>query len=327
MKNKYTFDKKIFRLLIIAILIFISMSIATNGRFLSINNLSSMLFLTPELGILSLGIMIAMIVGGIDLSIVSIANLSAILGAKTMLMLGNSPFGILLGIIVAIFTGLLCGLFNGFIISRLKVSPILVTLGTFQVFQGIAIVITKGSAVTNLSANFIYFGNGSFIGIPYPFITLLVIWQLIVFILNKTSFGASLYLIGTNYKVSVYSGLKSDKILNQVYGFIGILGALAGLIMVARTNSAKADYGLSYTLQTILICMLGGVSWSGGIGKPIGVIISVFVLQFLASGFGILRYSNFFTNFTSGVFLILILIFYYYMEKYDDYRLKKKLIK
>lgn len=320
-------DKKIFRLLIIGVLIIIIMSILTNGRFLYIKNLSSMLFLIPELGILSLGIMIAMIVGGIDLSLVSIANLSAILATKFILYMNGSPIGIILGILLGLLIGAICGFINGFLISRINVHPILVTLGTFQLFQGIGVVITKGYAVTNLPQAFIHIGNGSILTIPIPFIVLLMVWAFVAFLLNKTGFGQSLYLIGTNYKASKLSGLNSDQILNITYTIVGIIGAIAGIIMVARTNSAKSDYGLSYTLQSILICMLGGVNWSGGVGKSIGIIISVFILQFLSSGFSLMRYSNFFKDFTSGAFLLFILIFYHYMGIYDENKSKKLLKK
>lgn len=318
-------DKKMFRLLVIAFIIVAIMSVATNGRFLSKNNMQAMLFLTPELGVLSLGIMMAMIVGGIDLSIVSIANLSSIVSAHIILSMGGGFFSIVLGSMVGLLVGALCGAFNGFLISRVKVHPILVTLGTFQLFQGVSIVITRGSAITNLPEMLINFGNSSLLGVPYPFMVLLLVWYSLSFTMNRTSFGQSLYLIGTNYKASIYSALDSDKHLNKVYTIVGVLAAIAGMIMLSRTNSAKADYGSSYTLQTILICMLGGVSWSGGVGKSTNVIISVFILQFLSSGFGLLRYSNFFKDFTSGAFLIFILLFYYYMEIYDE-RASKKLL-
>ena len=320
-------DKKMFRLLIICISIVLLMTLVTSGRFMSPKNLSAILFLTPELGVLAMGIMLAMIVGGIDLSIVATANLSAIIAAKTMLIMGNSSTSVLVGCLIAIAVGAACGFFNGLLISRVKLHPILVTLGTFQLYQGIAIVLTQGSAVTNLPNQLTRFGNETLLGLPYPFLILIVVWQLLVFLLNKTYFGQSLYLIGTNYKASIYSAVDSDSYLNKVYTIVGVLGAIAGLIMVARTNSAKADYGASYTLQTILICMLGGVSWAGGSGKPGGVMIAVFILQFLASGFGLLRYSNFFKDFTSGAFLIIILIFYYYMEIYDEKKSKKLLVK
>lgn len=320
-------DKKIFRLFIICLVVTTIIIFATKGRFLSSANLLSILFLLPELAILSLGIMLTMIVGGIDLSLVAIANLSSILATKFMIYMNNSLIGIILGILLGILVGALCGFFNGLLISRLKIHPILVTLGTFQLFQGISIVITKGYAVTNFPDQFIHLGNGSILHIPIPFIILILIFISISFMLSKTGFGQSLYLIGTNYKASRLSGLNSDYILNMVYTIVGIIGAIAGLIIVSRTNSAKSDYGLSYTLQTILICMLGGVNWTGGVGKPIGILISVFILQFLSSAFSLLRYSNFFKDFVSGVFLLFILVFYYYIGIYDDKKAKKLLLK
>lgn len=321
------YDKKVARLFIIAVLVAAMMGLLTQGRFFNIQNIIAILNITPELGILALGTMTAMIVGGIDLSIVSIANLSSIVIAKVILWRGGGPDAVVLGLLCGVLVGLACGYFNGFLVARIGVHPILVTLGSFQLFQGIAIVITKGYAVTNLPESLIYFGQGSILGLPIPFYILLIVWFGISYILQNTGYGQSLYMIGTNFKASKLSALDSDKILHRTYMFVGLIAVAAGLIMVSRTNSAKSDYGASYTLQTILICMLGGVNWSGGIGKPKGIIVSLFILQFLASGFSILRFSNFFRDFTSGVFLLFILVFYFYMDKWDEKVAKEKLNK
>lgn len=313
------------RLLIIAVIILVFMTIFTKGRFVSVRSINSMLSLIPELGILSLAIMLAMIVAGIDLSIVATANLSGVLAAKLMLSMGSNTASLTAGIALALFIGLVCGYFNGFIIARIGVHPILVTLGTFQLYRGIAIIVSKGYAIVNFSEFLTHFSNSSIFDIfPYIFIVFVLIAWLISYILNNTSFGQSMYLVGSNYKASKYSALNSERIVHTVYVIIGILAAIAGLIIVSKTNSAKADYGSSYILQTILICLLGSVNWSGGVGKTSGVIIALITLQFLNSGFTLMRFSNFFLSFIAGTFLLFVLIFNHYINIYESKQVNKK---
>lgn len=321
-------NKKFLRLFIISLIVVVVMGVLTNSKFFSIRNWNGMLSMIPELGILSLGIMLAMIVGGIDLSIVSIANLSGIIAAQTMLQIDNSFWGVVAGLVLGIAVGALSGALNGFLIAYIGVHPILVTLGTFQLFKGIAIVISKGYAIVNFSNGLTTFFNQSYLGlIPNIFIIFIIVGLLISFLLVRTIFGHSIYFVGENYKASVYSSLNSKKLLMQTFIIIGVLGAIAGIIMAGKTNSAKADYGASYILQSILICLLGGVNWEGGVGKTSGVILSVFTLQFLNSGFGLLRFSNFFNIFFTGLFLLLVMIYYYYIENYDLNKMKIKINK
>jgi simple sugar transport system permease protein len=314
--NKSIEDKKILRLFIISFLVMLVMGVLTNMNFFSLRNWNSMLSMIPELGILSLGIMLAMIVGGIDLSLVSIANVSGLVSAGIMLSHDGSPLGMILGILAGVLVGAACGFTNGFLVAYVGIHPIVATLGTYQLFRGIGVVFSKGYAIVNFSPSLTEFSNGSIFGlIPNIFIIFILIGIVVSFILRKTIFGQNLYYVGENSKASFYSTINTKAVILKVFILIGILGAIAGIIMTSKTNSAKADYGGSYTLQAILICLLGGVSWAGGIGKTSGVLLAVFTLQFLNSGFGLLRFSNFFGVFFTGLFLILVMIYYYFVEK------------
>lgn len=325
--NKSIEDRKILRLLIISFMVMLIMGILTNMNFFSLRNWNSMLSMIPELGILSLGIMLAMIVGGIDLSLVSIANLSGLVSAGIMLSHDGSPLGMILGILAGVLVGAACGLTNGFLVAYVGIHPIVATLGTYQLFRGIGVVFSKGYAIVNFSPSLTGFSNGSIFGlIPNIFIIFILIGIVVSFMLRKTIFGQNLYYVGENSKASFYSTINTKAVILKVFILIGILGAIAGIIMTSKTNSAKADYGGSYTLQAILICLLGGVSWAGGIGKTSGVLLAVFTLQFLNSGFGLLRFSNFFGVFFTGLFLILVMIYYYFVEK-ETFSLMKILTK
>jgi simple sugar transport system permease protein len=321
-RNYLSHDRNLLRLLGITLAIFAVMSALKPELFLTVRNFSSMSFQFPEYGILAVGMMLTMITGGIDLSMVGIANLSAILASLVLTRLipesaagGTVGLFILAAVALSILTGVACGLLNGIFIARIGITPILATLGTMQLFTGIAIVLTKGAAIYGFPDAFIWIGNGSVWGIPVPLLIFAVIASLFALILNQTAYGNKAYLLGTNATAARFSGIHNARVLLWTYALSGLLSALAGLIMVARTNSAKADYGTSYTLQAILIAVLGGVNPNGGFGTIAGVSLAILSLQFLSSGFNMLRFSNFFKQFIWGAVLILVMVINYYSNK------------
>lgn len=314
-------DPNLKRLLIICILTFTIMGLLVPSSFLTIRNLRSMAFQFPEYGILSIAILLAMLTGGIDLSVVGIANLSGILAALILTTFGNAYSGvgmiipIGLAILVSLFTGLAAGVLNGFLISVIGITPILATLGTMELLTGIGIVITRGSSIFGFPEAFIYVGNGTLAGIPIPFLVFTVFAVAISIVLRRTPFGFKLYMLGTNETASQFSGINKVEVLFKTYMLTGLLASCAGIVLIARTNSAKADYGLTYTLQAILVAILGGTDPSGGFGTVLGVVLAVFSLQFLSSGFNHLQISNFAKDFVWGGLLLLVMVFNYVMNK------------
>lgn len=315
-------DGNLLRLSIITASIFIIMSILNPDRFLTLRNFSSMSFQFPEFGLLSIAIMITMLTGGIDLSVVSIANLSGVLAALvlTKFVPAESTSSqiiivILVALIVSIITGVVCGLLNGFLIAKVGITPILATLGTMQLFTGIAIVITKGPAFFGFPDQFLFIGNGTIFGIPLPLIVFIIFAVIVALILDKTTLGFNIYMMGTNPTASHFSGINNKLVLIKTYMLSGFLSAVAGIVIIARTNSAKADYGSSYVLQAILVAVLGGVNPNGGFGKISGLLLAILSLQFLSSGFNMLRFNNFFKEFIWGAVLLLVMVVNYYSAK------------
>jgi simple sugar transport system permease protein len=308
-------DGNLMRLVLITAAIFALMSILSPDRFLTFDNFDSMAYQFPEFGILSLAMMITMLTGGIDLSIVGIANLSGVFAALMMLHTipdGASTSQILTGIMAAVLlamaTGAGCGFINGLLIAKINIPPILATLGTMQFFTGIAIVVTKGYAIFGLPDQFSFIGNEAIGIFPVPFLIFAAFAWLFSLLLNKTGYGTKLYMMGTNATAAKFSGINNTMMLVKTYMLSGLVAALAGLVIVARTNSAKADYGTSYTLQAILIAVMGGVNPNGGFGTIAGIVLAVLTLQFLSSGFNMLGFSNFFKDFIWGAVLIFIMV-------------------
>ena len=307
------FDDNILQLVFITAVVFVVMSALSPDKFLRYYNFESISFTLPELGLLSIAIMVAMLTGGIDLSVVGIANLAAVLagtlfhhlapGASASLGLGS----VSLGVALALAIGLAAGALNGFLIARLRITPILATLGTSQIFTGIALVLTGGPAIVGFPAAWNFVGNGKVMGIAFPFLLFVVLASAIGFTLARTAFGTRLLLIGTNAKAAVFAGLETKRIIFQSYVLTGFLASIAGLILSGRTNAAKSDYGTSYLLQAVLVAVLGGTNPAGGRGSVLGVSIAVSALMLLSSGFQMLRFSNFLIDFIWGAFLLLVI--------------------
>ncbi len=297
-------------LLVITVAIFLGMSVLNPGMFLSVNSLRAMSFQLPEFALLSLAISVTMLTGGIDLSIVGTAVLSATVG---VLFLDSGWAGdsdlVAAGaaILISLVTGAICGFFNGTRITRVRISPILATLGTMQLFTGLTVVLTGGTSLFGFSEYYLFLGNGSIAVVPVPLITLLVATGLMAFLLNRTTFGFKLYLLGNNPTAARFAGIDNNRMLLKTYILSGVLASLSGLTMAARTNSVNADYGTSYLLFAILVAVLGGIDPAGGFGRVTGLILAVLSLQFLSSGLNMLRFSSFSRELVWGALLLAVM--------------------
>lgn len=320
-KNIFDFHNDIQRLFLLMLCIFIILSVMMPGLFLTESNFSSIAFQLPEFGLISIAMMFAMLTGGIDLSIVSTANLCGVISGLIMLKLipqnastGYTMIIILISVLAAIFTGVLCGLFNGLVIVKAGIHPMLVTIGTMELYQGLCLLITKGTALYNFPDMFSYIGNGNIGIIPVPLIIFIAFIIISAIILNKTSFGFKTYMLGTNSTASRFSGINNKIVTAKVYAYSGLLASVAGLIIASRSNSAKADYGSSYTLQAMLVAVLGGTDPNGGFGKIAGLIMAILILQFLSTGFNMANISDFFKSFVWGAVLICVIVFNYFIH-------------
>lgn len=321
-------DPHVWRLVIIMIVWFVFMAITKFSKFYTVVNFQTMFAQFPEFGLMSLGVMVCMITGGIDLSTVGIANMTGISMALLMQWAGGesgelSVVWVPIVLLLAICIGILTGAVNGFLISKVKIPPILATLGTGQLFTGIGLVMTNGSAISGFPSTYAFAVNNRIAGIPVQFLIFAVVAAVMAFLLSKTSYGKKLILIGTNQNVAKFSGLKVDLILMKTYILSGICSALGGMIMLANYNSARSDYGSNYTLQCILIVVLGGVSPDGGKGKISGVLLAIFLVRALETGINRFpQISSYYISLIWGAVLILVMVLNYFTE--NNIRLFKK---
>lgn len=300
------------RLAIIMVLVFGVMAVLAPDRFLSSQNATSMAFQFPEFAILALAVTITMLTGGIDLSVVGIANCCAIVSALLLTRLApgaEAGLGwLLLSYAAALAVGAAAGLLNGILVAYGGLPPILATLGTGLVFTGTAVAFTGGSAVMGFPSSVAFLGNGTLGGIPVPLIVFAILAAGLSFVLSRTGFGLKVQMFGANPLAARYAAVDVERLLLRVYVASGMLAAVAGLIIMSRANSAKADYGSSYLLLAVLIAVLGGVNPYGGYGRVIGVVFAVLTMQFLSSGLNMLQVSNFARELIWGALLILVVI-------------------
>jgi len=298
------------------VVVFVIMSAINPTRFLRPYNFQSMAFQIPELGLFSLAMFIAMLTGGINLSIIASANVAGIVGAillKSLITPETGATGVALGMVTAIAViiavSLLIGLINGFLVAYAGISAVLATLSTMTFLGGLSITITKGGAISGFPKPFLFIGNGLLFGIPMPFIIFMSCALAVSFFLKYTRTGFCIYMLGSNETATRYSGINNKKILIGVYMISSLLSGLAGFVMISRFNSAKASYGLSYLLLSILVILLGGVSAYGGKGNVLGILIALLTMQFLSSGFNLLGFSTFLTTAIWGTVLVLVMMF------------------
>ena len=306
-------DRKVTQLIGFTLVTFILFSYFSSDIFFTPENFQSMAYQVPEIAILSIAVMLSMLTGGIDLSIVSISNASALIAAYIMTQkmseegaISNS--WIIIACLVGIALGLICGAINALLIAVLNVTPILATLATLTLFNGIAIGITNGVSVSNLPEQFMRVGNGTFFGIPTPFVLMMVIAAGVGYLINRTSLGLKVFLIGTNRKAAQYSVMGDKRVIAWTYVISGFLSSLAGLIIASRTSAASPDFGSSYILLAIVIVVLGGINPMGGFGTVTGVVLATIVLQMVASGFNALRFSQFFYLAAQGGVLVIVMM-------------------
>jgi simple sugar transport system permease protein len=266
--------------------------------------------------------MITMLTAGINLSIIATANLAGIVAALILTGLITPESGgaasagvVVLAVGAALLTAAAIGLLNGLLIAGLEVSPILATLGTMILLNGAALVLTRGYVISGFPPAIRFIGNGQVLGIPMPMIIFLLCAGVMALLLNRMRLGMNIYMIGSNPIATRFSGVNNARVLLMTYLISGLYSGLAAIVMMSRFNSAKADYGESYLLMTVLASVLGGTSAAGGSGTVLGLVIALIVLQVVSSGLNLLGVSNFLTLAIWGVILIGVMAINHFSEQ------------
>lgn len=312
-------------LAVIFVIVTAVMAISLPDRFMTLINWRSMALQFPEYGLLAFGIMLAMLTGGIDLSLVSIVSLSGVLSG--MFLSRHAEFGlppgitIAIAIAIALVTAVLCGLLNGVLIAWANVPAIIATLGTNGLFLGIAIVLTQGHGIQGFPMQFIMIANGMTLGIPNNFIIFVAIALLMGLLLSRSRLGFQMRVLGASPEAAQYSGINNRSVLIKTHVLAALLAGMAAIIIISKVNSIRPGYGSGYLLLSVLIAILGGTNPAGGFATTLGVTLGIFTMQVLTSGLNIIGFLPFFRRFIYGVFLLAVMVIHYYRKRSGKLRL------
>jgi ribose/xylose/arabinose/galactoside ABC-type transport system permease subunit len=275
-----------------------------SDRFLTVSNLTNVLRQSTINGIIAVGMTYVILIAGIDLSVGSILALSSVITAD-MLQQGMSvPLAILIGL----SAGLAMGLVNGLVITKGKVPPFVTTLGMMTIARGLALTYTDGKPITGLPDSFRFIGTGSVGPIPTPIIIAALTYIIGYIVLNRTTFGQAVYAIGNNPVAARFAGLSVNRTTTIVYMISGMLSALAGLILIARLDSAQPTAGLGFELDAIAAVVVGGTSFAGGQGGLGGTLIGVLIIAVLDNGLNLMNVSSFYQPVVSGIVIAVALL-------------------
>lgn len=272
--------------------------------FLTGNNLTNIGSSIAVLGIVAVGSTVVMIGGGLDISIGSNVALAGVVAAKAISW-GWGPWG---AILAAVTAGALAGLFNGLLVARLGVNPLIATLGTLSIFRGLAFIVSDGVAVAVPEPTFVKIGTGRILGLPNPFLLLLVVLVLAAVFMRTTTVGRNIYALGGNPEAARLAGINITRYKIGLYVTSGALAGLSAVVLTARLGSAQPLAAAGLELDAIAACVLGGVALAGGIGSIGGTLLGVLVLGVVNNGLSILQVDSFYQYLARGGVLVIAVV-------------------
>ncbi len=272
-----------------------------NHNFLTVGNLRDIAVSACVNAILGLGLTFVIITGGIDLSVGSIASMVGIFSANLMVSDGVSP---IVALILGLVAGFAAGAVNGLLITALHLPPFIATLGTMSVYQGLAYVITNGVPVYNVPSGFVLMLNSYISGVPIAVVVVAIVGFLGWFLLRRTVFGQNVIATGGSEETAWLSGVRVPRVKILVYAISGMLGALGGMVVVARISAAQSEAGSPYLLTAIASAVIGGANLMGGEGRIGGTLVGALILGALTNGLVLLNVPSFYEQIVTGLVVL-----------------------
>jgi ribose transport system permease protein len=273
-------------------------------KFLNTANLRSIAIAVSSDGLLSIGLCLALILGGIELSVGGVAAMTCIITGY--LCLGG--MNIWLACIVSICSGIFVGLFNGFMISKIGLPPFIVTLSMMNLSRGVAYILTKGSPLSlsgHLPDTFRFLAIGNIFGIPMLFIIFCIVIIIAHIITKRSSMCRNVFFVGSNENAARFSGINVDKVKIVVYVTVALLSTLAGILSLARFNVATPELSRGAETTAISAAVIGGTSFTGGVGSILGAFMGIILLKVVNSALVMLNISVYWQNFVQGAILVI----------------------
>ncbi|UFH54971.1 ABC transporter permease [Spirosoma sp. KNUC1025] len=273
----------------------------TTRNFLNWSNLMIIFTQVSINALLAFGVTFVIITGGIDLSLGSMVAVAGVVAAS---FAHPDTYPVIVPILMGLLTGLAMGAFNGFVITRSNVPPFIVTLGTMTIGRGLALILSKGRPISNLSDSFNFIGGGQLAGIPMPIFILIIMFVLCAVLLNKTIVGRYMYAIGGNEQAARASGISLSKIKMIVYTLCGGLAGLAGILLTSRITTGQPNAGAGFELDAIAAAIIGGTSTSGGTGTMAGALTGALLIGVISNGLDLLNVTSYYQQVVMGVIIV-----------------------
>jgi len=287
---------------LIGLILLVVLASFLSPHFLTLRNIINVLRQVSIIAIISVGMTYVIITGGIDLSVGSVAALS---GMITGLFLKNLGAGVFMSIGMGLISGILCGLFTGFLItSKIRMPPFIATLAMMSIARGIALMMTSGRPIFNLPESFSFLGGGFFWGIPIPIIIMLIIYLLAHISLTYTKSGLYFYAIGGNEEAARVTGIKNNVVKMRAYLISGLCAALAGIVLTSRVMVSEPIAGFLYELEAIAAVIIGGANLFGGEGLVAGTLIGAVIMGVLRNSLNLLNVSTYLQQVVVGFVIV-----------------------
>lgn len=270
-------------------------------RFLTVQNLMIIVTQVSINALLAFGVTFVIITGGIDLSIGSMVAVTGVVAAQ---FAHPDAYPVVVPVGVGLLAGLGFGAFNGFVITRSNVPPFIVTLGTMTIGRGLALILSKGRPISNLSDEFNFIGGGKILGVPTLILFLLVAFVMCSVLLRKTVLGRYMYAVGGNEQAAKASGIQLSRIKMAVYTLCGGLAALAGILLTSRITTGQPNAGAGFELDAIAAAIIGGTSTSGGSGTMTGTLIGALLIGVISNGLDLLNVTSYYQQVVMGIIII-----------------------
>ena len=307
-----------FGVLIILLLLIVAFAII-NPVFLTVKNMINILKQIAIMGIMAMGMTFVLLTGGIELSMGAQISLVCV---TVSIFVKNMGMPVYIAMIIAIAETMLVGLFNGFLIAKTKVPPLILTLGTSTFLEGFNYTICGGLPVYGLPASLKWFGQYNLFGtIPVLVIVMLIIVAFAIFILEKTYTGRYFYAIGSNEEATELSGVDADRVRITAYALSGTLVGIAGILMLGRIGSGQPGAGSGYEMDVLTGCVLGGVSTTGGKGKVSNAFLGILIIGVLSNGMAIAGLGEFPQKMVKGIVLIIAIV----LDRIQYVKVRKKI--
>lgn len=282
--------------------------------FISKNNLVNVASQISINAMISFGMSLAITTGGIDLSVgAQIALVSCLLG-QLIQVRGMSIFA---SLIIAVLVSTMWGFINGYLISKFKMFPFVVTLSTQLIIRGLSQVVSGGQAVPITDDGFKSIYSSTIGSVPFPIVVMIIVAVLMYILIHWTKFGRYVLAVGDNEHATIASGVSSVKIKTLVYALSGLLAGIAGILLTAKTASAQANFGIGYETDAVAASVLGGTSFTGGITTVPGVMMGIFIIGFIYNGMNLIGIGSFYQLITKGTIIIVAVLLDMRMNKRD----------